>query len=52
MTVSIGLADAAGTPITDVPAKAAASIAAVAAIRAFFRRTYRVRDLTPAPNET
>ena len=39
MTVSLGLADAAGAPVIDVPAKAAASIAAVAAIRPFFRRT-------------
>ena len=52
MTVSPGLADAAGAPASDVPAKVAASIAAVAAIRPFFRRARRVRELTPAPNET
>ena len=52
MTVSSGLADAAGTPAIDVPVKVAASIAAVAAIRPFFRRTRRAREPTPAPNET
>jgi hypothetical protein len=52
MTVSCGLADAAGAPASEVPAKVAASIAAVAAIRPFFRRTRRARELTPAPNET
>ena len=52
MTVSSGLADAAGTPASDVPAKVAASTAAVAAIRPFFRRARCARELTPAPNET
>jgi hypothetical protein len=51
MTVSSGLADAAGTPASDVPATVAAWAAAVAAILPFFRRTRRVRELTPAPNE-
>ena len=37
MTVSIGLAEAAGTPVTDVAAKAAASAAAAAAARPFLR---------------
>jgi hypothetical protein len=52
ITVSSGLADAAGTAVTDVPAKVAASITALAAIRPFFWRARRVRELTPAPNET
>jgi hypothetical protein len=52
ITVSIGLADAAGAPASDVPAKVAASITAVAVVRPFFWRPRRVRELTPAPNET
>jgi hypothetical protein len=52
MTVACGLADAAGAPVTDVPAKVAARITAVAAVRPLVRGARRVRDLTPAPNET
>jgi hypothetical protein len=39
MTVSVVLADAAGTPATDVPANAATAAAPKAAIRPFFQQT-------------
>src|SRR5258708_3351778 len=39
MTVSVVLADAAGTPATDVPANAATTAAPKAAIRFFFHQT-------------
>ena len=51
MTVSSGLAEAAGAPVMDATAKAAAATAA-AAIRPFFRPDRRGRELTPVPNET
>jgi hypothetical protein len=51
MTVSSGLADAAGTAVIDVTAKAAAAAAATA-IRPFFRPDRHARELTPVPNET
>jgi hypothetical protein len=43
MTVSLGLAEAAGTPTIDVPANAATTAAPAAAIRPFFRQASRNR---------
>ena len=48
MTVSIGLAEAAGTPVIDVAAKAAASAAAAAATRTLLRPTGRAGPARPA----
>jgi hypothetical protein len=46
ITVSLRLADAAGTPAISVPAKVVAAVAAAAAIRLLFRK--KNRDLWPA----
>jgi hypothetical protein len=43
MTISLWLADAAGTPAIDVTANAAATAAPAAAIRPFFHQMGRVR---------
>ena len=43
MTVSLGLADAAGAPASEVPANAATAAATVTAARPFFCQTSRAR---------
>ncbi len=49
MTASLGLADAAGTPVSSGPANAAATTAPAAAIRPFFQQAGRARYPAPAP---
>src|SRR5579862_9014262 len=51
MTVSLGLADAAGTPASDVPASTATTAAPAVAIRRLFRPAGRDRRPSATPND-